>query len=60
MAMERRHVQARYATIEKEGIGRAKSLAEKTRKLPESYWIVGDSENDCVRVANADPIADFA
>jgi hypothetical protein len=50
---------ARCAAIEKEGHRGAKSLAEKTQ-TPRSYWIVGDSENDCVRVANADPIADFA
>src|SRR5262249_30132243 len=55
-----RRTETGYAAVKKESVGRAKSVAKKTRKTPERDRGIGDCEYHRVRIAQADAVADFA
>ena len=56
---QRGRIEAGYPSIQEKSIAGAETNSKELSKLPECYWLLGNREDQRVRVAKANSITDF-
>ena len=59
ISAQRWRIEAGYSSVQEKSIARFETNSKELSKLPECYWLLGNREDQRVRVAKANPIADF-